>query len=81
MKSMKKLPQVMESILASSLPYDCLELLQQTKASLDSVRNLKCLSNTADSIRSMEALAQNDLSKRYSNDLYLYLEECHLVNL
>jgi hypothetical protein len=24
MKSIKKLPQVMESILASSLPYDCL---------------------------------------------------------
>lgn len=24
----------------------------------------------------MEALAQNDLTKRYSNDLYLYLEEC-----
>lgn len=34
MKSIKKLPQVMESILASSLPYDCLELLQQTKSSL-----------------------------------------------
>jgi hypothetical protein len=25
----------------------------------------------------MEALAQNDLTKRYSNELYLYLEECH----
>jgi hypothetical protein len=39
------------------------------------------MSNTSDSIRSMEALAQNDLTKRYSNELYLYLEECHLVNL
>jgi hypothetical protein len=81
MKSIKKLPQVMESILASSLPYDCLDLLQQTKASLDSVRLLKCLTHTAESIKAMEALAQNDLSKRYSNDLYLYLEQCHLVTL
>ena len=64
----------MESILASSLPYDCLDLLQQTKASLESVRQLKCLSHTAESIKAMEALAQNDLSKRYSNELYLYLE-------
>jgi hypothetical protein len=47
MKSIKKLPQVMESILASSLPYDCLELLQQTKSSLESVRQLKCLAYTS----------------------------------
>ena len=47
MKSIKKLPQVMESILASSLPYDCLELLQQTKSSLETVKHLKCMANTS----------------------------------
>lgn len=25
----------------------------------------------------MEVLVQNDLTKRYANELYLYLEECH----
>ena len=25
----------------------------------------------------MEILVQNDLTKRYANELYLYLEECH----
>jgi hypothetical protein len=32
----------------------------------------------------MEVLAQNDLTKRYASELYLYLEECHnreFVNL
>jgi len=25
----------------------------------------------------MEVLTQNDLTRRYANELYLYLEECH----
>ena len=76
MKSVKKLPQVIESILASSLPYECLSLLQETKGSLAVVGGLSCMGNTADSVRQMEVLTQNDLTKRYANELYLYLEEC-----
>jgi hypothetical protein len=76
-KSIKKLPQVLESILASSLPYESLSLLQETKGTIDGLKEIKCLKNTSESIRNMEALVQNDLSKRYASELYLYLEECH----
>ena len=53
MKSLKKLPQVVESILASSLPYECLSLLRETRSSLASVSGLRCMANTADSVRQM----------------------------
>lgn len=83
-KSIKKLPQVLESILASSLPYESLSLLQSTKTILQSLKELHCLSHTSEAIRSMEVLVQNDLTKRYANDLFMYLEECHsreVINL
>lgn len=76
-KSIKKLPQVLESILASSLPYESLSLLEDSKGILQFLKELNCLKNSYESIRGMEVLAQNDLTKRYANDLYIYLEECH----
>ena len=76
-RSIKKIPQVLESILASSLPYESLSLLQDTKATLKVLGRLHCLRNTSESLRSMDVLVQNDLTKRYANELYLYLEECH----
>jgi hypothetical protein len=76
-KSVKKLPQVLESILASSLPYESLSLLQDTKNVMSVLRQLGCLRNTSESVRGMEVLVQNDLTKRYASELYVYLEECH----
>ena len=76
-RSIKKIPQVLESILASSLPYESLSLLQDTRTTMKVLGKLHCLKNTSESIRGMEVLVQNDLTKRYANELYLYLEECH----
>ena len=45
------------------------------------LKELHCLKNTSESIRSMEILVQNDLTKRYANELYIYLEECHSPDL
>ena len=50
-RSIKKLPLVLESILSSSLPYEAISLLQDTKSTLDSLNSLTCLVNTASSIR------------------------------
>ena len=61
-----------------------MSLLQSTKTILQSLKELQCLSHTSEAIRSMEVLVQNDLTKRYANDLFMYLEECHsreVINL
>lgn len=68
---------MLESILASSLPYEALSLLEESKEILSNLKQMSCLKNTAELIRSMEALVQNDMTKRYANELYTYLEECH----
>lgn len=52
-KSIKKLPQVLESILASSLPYEALSLLEESKEILSTLKQMSCLKNTAELIRSM----------------------------
>jgi hypothetical protein len=47
--------------------------MMESKRTLQKLGEVKCLQDTSDKIRGMEALVQNDLTKRYANDLYLYL--------
>lgn len=80
-KSLKKLPSIIRQILESSLPYECLSLLKSTKESLNQVSTLKCLDKVSQTIRESESLVQMGLSKRYTDELYMYLEECQYTSL
>ena len=44
-KSLAKLPQVIETISRTSLPYESLSLLRSTKNIVNEVKDLSCLSN------------------------------------
>ncbi len=74
-KSLRKLPFIIETILQSSLPYECLELLKTTKKSIVQVNNIKCVSKILSNIKSSETIVQLGLNKRYTDELYLYIEE------
>ena len=66
-KSLKKLPVIINEILNSSLPYECLSLLKSTKESLNQVEGLNALTKTSQMIKESEALVQMGLNKRYTD--------------
>lgn len=72
-RSLRKLPPTINSILESSLPYECVGLLASGKQKYKMVAGLECLKGVGRTLENGDNIVKHSLYKQFSDKIFLYL--------
>jgi hypothetical protein len=72
-RSLRKLPPTINSVLESSLPYECVSLLASGKQKYKLVAGLECLKNVGKTLENGDNIVKHSLYKQFSDKIFLYL--------
>lgn len=72
-RSMRKLPATINSVLESSLPYECVSLLASGRQKYKLVADLECLKNVGRTLENGDTIVKHSLYRQFSDKIFLYL--------
>jgi hypothetical protein len=72
-RSLRKLPPTINSILESSLPYECVSLLASGKQTYKLVSGLECLRNVGRTLENGDNIVKHSLYRQFSDKIFLYI--------
>lgn len=73
LRSLKRLPPAINSILESSLPYECISLLASGRQLYKLVSGLDCMQNVGKTLENGDSVAKHSLYKQFSDKIFVYL--------
>lgn len=73
MRSLRKLPPTIKTILESPLPHESLSLLSTGKSMFEIVRNIHCMKPIGDSLSKSDSVIKHSLYKSFSDKFFLYI--------
>lgn len=73
MRSIKKLPPTIKSILESPLPHESLELLSTGKAMYSIIKGIRCMKEIGESLDKSDNVIKHSLYKSFSDKFFLYI--------